>query len=158
MQLFDQLRNLGEEVLREFPMVNRGGCGVFASLVAQELERKNIEVGGFVAMNFFSESSGISIDKARANIRDIRDHWQWANNGIYFNHVGVEFVVDHDDYHYDVQFLHHRRENFDRMMVVPGKLSVKELVWIASYTEGWNSAFNRDAIPKMKRMVKKFLK
>jgi hypothetical protein len=156
MFLFDQLRGLGAEVMEEYPRINQGGCCVFASLVAQALERKEIPVRGIVCM--FYVAKDLNVDEVRPKLADPGNPADWSYHGIYFNHVGVEFVYDHDDYHYDVENLGHARPSLDTYNVIDGRLSVQELTWLAARSEAWNSGFDRRGIPRIKRLVKKYLK
>lgn len=156
MYLFDQLRNLGLAVKDEFPMINRGGCCVYAALVGEALARKDMAVQGIVCMGYVA--AGLDIDKVRPLVKDVGSMGEWCANGIYFNHVGLEFMYDYDDYHYDTDNLQHADAFFAEMKVVPGRLSLQEMIWLAAKREGWNSCFRRTDIPKIKRMVKKYLK
>lgn len=111
MNVINALNILGRRINRWYPTINHGGCCVFAVLVAEELLKRNIPVEIIVA----ADAASGNIDRAREQVNSNRkDEWNAA--GIYFNHVGIEFIIDGNVYHFETE---HGVNPEDVMLGVP---------------------------------------
>jgi hypothetical protein len=155
MDLKQRLNRLGKDVNRLYPDINHGGCCVYAAMVVAELRKQKIPAVGIVAA-WDAKEECRSIDEARNNLQKntLRD---WNDNGIYFNHVGVEFELNGVKKHYDSNGVHKVRNKLDNMPIYPGRLRYKELKELASCKEGWNPSFDRKCIRTLQRMVKSYI-
>lgn len=147
------LNRLADRIDRWYPTVNSGGCCVLAVIIAQELRKRNIPVEIIVAADGASEN----IDRAREKVKSNRKH-EWNSAGVYFNHVGIEFRLGDDVYHFDTEgrvkpedFMLGTREIYE------GRLTVEEAKELADEAEGWNPVFDRKTIPSLRRHVKRYL-
>jgi hypothetical protein len=157
MSLISQLNKLGKAVNWEYPNINYGGCCVYAALVAEALLLHKVNVRGIVA-------SREAWDFNRYNsIDDIRPHIKhhtinrWQDNGVDFSHIGLEFEINGKLRHYDSTGVKRPARVFSNMPIYKGRLQVYELVKLAGKAQGWNTAFNRRHIPKIRAMVQDYL-
>jgi len=90
-QLNRILRKLGRHVQEDITggCLNYGGCAVYAALVGRELQRLGVPVG--VVVNGYG---GANLDEVRLKVTDVGDKGQWNDNGVYFNHVGLEYAIN----------------------------------------------------------------
>lgn len=156
MHFFDKLRAMGDDIQLRFPLINQGGCCVYAALVGRELQRMEIPVRGFVGMLWDFEKS--HVDKARRRVSNPGNLIEWINNGVHFHHVGLEIIYDYDDYHVDTDRVQHAGGRFGDYTVIPGRLTLQEVRSLASATEGWSENFNRKDIPKVKKLIRYHMK
>ncbi len=150
--MIEQLKELGRHVAIDYPTINTGGCCVYASIVGNLLLRN-----GFNARVFVTSSEKANIDKAREAIGNIRCAEEWNENGVYFEHVGVELIVDSCVYHADAGTVCKAANKFSGMSVLPGRLSVREATWLASDVAAWNPMFRRKDIPAIRKLAKYYL-
>lgn len=152
--LAETLRALGEEANELADgYLNCGGCCVFAAIVARKLHALGVDVRGRVA-----DWGRGNVDKARRKVRDPGNTRDWNENGVGFNHVGLELRVNGERYLYDSDGLERvwpfRTLNLPAgdWPVIRGSLSVGELEALA---DGgcWNSMFDRELIPELESMA-----
>jgi hypothetical protein len=156
MSLRQQLNELGEIVSDLYPDINHGGCCVYASLVAQELLRKNVNCSGIVT-DWYSGGKG-NIDEARPNIKSNTVD-EWESNGVALNHVALEFSIGERKYHYDTSGVKlANRRIFKGQPLYGGRLNAAEMMQLASRQQGWNRDFRRKDIPIIRKLVKFYLK
>lgn len=157
MDLRSVLNKLGANINRRYPDINSGGCCVFASLVGHELERRNIDTKIIVASTC-PEDKGhkASIDDARLFVGRDNCMSRWNDEGIQFSHVGIEFRLGDDVYHYDSNGAHPEDALLGIYRIYPGRLTVKEATELANDGDGWNSMFDRDDIPGLRMRIQKF--
>jgi hypothetical protein len=163
MEIVDKLNALGKEVMTRYPLINCGGCCVYAAMVAEALQNQGIEVRGIVSA-WSAESlnsNGITLDHIRPAIKS-NTLEEWNKHGIRFNHVGVELVIRKEGKrvtkkHYDSKGVKGASKKLDDMPIYKGRLTLTELKALARKRKGWNDSFNRRAIPEIRKLVKKHL-
>lgn len=145
------LNNLGFSVKQNYRRINCGGCGVYAALIVEQLQKLGIRSSGIVAAY---NTKNVSLAKARDNIKNKADQREWDKNGIAFYHVGVEFFLDGKRYHYDTSGVHPAAKELDNMSIYRGRMRLEDLKAIAGTERGWNKTFDRKDIPAIRKMVK----
>lgn len=145
--------------------LNRGGCAVFAALVADALVKIGIDASGVVMM--YGDIEGVDLNVARPKRRKARlDPDAWRSNGVSFVHVAVTFKIGRTTYFYDSENLmtktqltrKGRRLTPALGRVVNGTMTVEELKGISSTQAGWNEMFDRKRyIPKIEALTEQYL-
>lgn len=150
------LGNIGVMVEKEVCNLNRGGCCVYASLVARKIKRffPFITVGLKVCEDMS--------DKQRKKIYNIRPQISnntpknWSNQHIHFSHVvimlkynGTSVFLDSESISYDKKYF--KFKGSDKTFHI-GCLTIKEGLELAQ-SDDWNNAFNRAQIPLLKRII-----
>lgn len=162
MNIIAKLDLLGKEVIRRYPLINHGGCCVYAAMIVQALHKHNIKASGIVASfsATYYNDAGVTIDKVRETITK-NNHTQWNSKGISFSHVGVEFEhkarVLTVKKHYDAYGVRKAGKELDDMPIYNGRLTLQELKGLANAASGWNDTFDRKQIPALRKLVKNFL-
>lgn len=146
-----ELTKFAKSVKRKYPDINRGGCGVFAALIAKRLQQFYP-----VQIVVFGEEGDSSIDVIRSKVStNLPKVWQSA--GINFNHLVIEFIDDNGDkWHYDATGIHAPDGSIWEDRQIPGYVTVDEVIELASVQEGWNYTFNRKMIPELDNIVQDF--
>jgi len=148
------LNVLGTEVSKKIDYINSGGCCVFAACIGEELKLRGIETSIIVAASWGIEAN---INQAREKVAVPNRKQEWNNAGINFHHVGVEYIIDHDSFHYDSNGSHHADGMLGDWMLYDGRMSVEDAAGLANEEEGWNTCFNRGDIPTLRRFIRTFL-
>jgi len=157
MSLISKLNHLGKEVYNKYPNINYGGCCVYAALVAEALLLHKINAKGIVAAYCADQFNSVqSIDEIRPYIK-YHTLYHWQNNGVEFNHIGLEFEINGKLRHYDTHGVKMARKEFDGMPIYRGRLQLHELQKLAGKRAGWNDSFNRRHIPAIRAMVQERL-
>jgi hypothetical protein len=145
-----QLEPVLPQVKKKFPSINRGGCGVFANLLANELDKLGIKY----KIIWIGRDS-----KDKRRINKIFKHYggqvnlmDFNNSDIYLAHVmikvGRKFIdasgvyKSIDDTQWDWYGLR-------------CEITKEQLELISLSSEGWNISFNRNQIPRVGKEVKK---
>lgn len=140
--------------------VNCGGCAVYAHKVGKMLEAAGVPVSVILTGYFYGESV---CDVRQAIIddgRSLKNKRNWDNYGATFNHValhigpihGEEFFYDSDGFEEKSVFFRHRE-------VMPGRMTVEEIGWMARDTRGWNRSFHRKhGLPVIRRLCRETFK
>lgn len=154
MKLTTALRRIKKETIRRWQYINCGGCCVFASIVGEELLNKGVYACGLVAAY---HTGDVDIEAIRHNVRtrrksELLDTWQ--DNGIQFNHVGLEIHFGDTVKHYDTNAFRNPNGRLDGMRIYKGRMTINELKALASVSEGWNDTFNRRHIPQIRKYIK----
>lgn len=141
--------------LNDIPNINKGGCCVVAATVAnhmQHLYPTRIRVS-----NDWYTNDDTPIDQVASSLDEPDDLYCWNDNGIDFGHVFVEFEYKGHTYFIDSNgvTLAGRTDPTYNWIVYNGELPLK-LAKRLIYSEGWNTKFNRTAIPKVKKLINKF--
>lgn len=137
--------------------LNRGGCGVFAALVAKRLNRLGIpavvRIGNWDASDRPNILEQALTNSNPVNMDNLRN-WK-----VGFDHLIVEFTHEGKTYHMDSDHFHEAKErttNFDTP-IYRGHLTPKQALVIAR-SKRWNWTFNRKQIPAMIRALNKAIK
>lgn len=155
MNLITALNTLGERVNRWYPFINCGGCCVFAVLVAEELQRRGIETCIIVGAD-------VDEDEEIADLREVEkkaknNKADWNNNGVFFNHVGIEFRFGDEFYHYDTDGVHPEDVMLGIYRIYGGGITVETAKALAEEADGWNTTFDRKKIPSLRRHIRRYL-
>ncbi|RWZ87284.1 MAG: hypothetical protein EO766_12225 [Hydrotalea sp. AMD] len=147
-QLLTRLTNIRD--------LNCGGCGVFAAHVAKHL--KDI-VPTRVAV--FNRGEDIKIDEIRPKLRNNHSCVEWADHGMRYDHVMVEFDYDGNTYLFDSRGIFPVSDKIDLdmyKMTRSGYLTIEEICAIAANPYPWNHWFNRSQIQSLKNKIQYFFK
>lgn len=129
--------------------LNYGGCCVYAALVGEHLQKLGITVGAMVR----GRNPHLNLADVRQNVRDVGDTSEWNNNGVYFRHVGLEYVISGRAYHCDSDYVTSADSHPSLCDVHAGRLTVDEAKKLASTENGWNWMFDRELIPAITAAV-----
>lgn len=157
--LIERLNELGREVRTLHPLINHGGCCVYAALVGRELKRMGIESWGVVITDMFNPAR--NIDEVRKNIppKLVKYGYRWNREGVVFAHIVLKFKLGGKRYIYDTSGV--RYEDIVEMPfgfeLCPGLLPVEDLEALAGVASNWNSDFDRREIPDVKGAVYAYL-
>ncbi len=156
MSIVTKLNKLGKEVNTRYPTINAGGCCVYAALIVAALHKQGIIAHGIVAA--WNNTGETNIDLVRKKIRS-NTVGEWESKGVHFNHVGVEFSVDGKTKwkHYDSNGVYRKSSSLMDWPVYEGRLTLKELKDLAKCASGWNTRFDRNSIPALRKLVKTHL-
>jgi hypothetical protein len=157
MDIVECLRACGSEVRDRLPEVNRGGCCVYAANVAMALEAAGLTVWGVLTSQLRGTDD---LNMVREQDRP-KTLLQWNNAGILIGHVMVQFELDNRVWTHDCT-----RTTCDQVRkdfafnepLVPGYITVAEMVSIAAARKGWNLVFNRrSGSPTIRAAVRRHL-
>lgn len=166
-KLFDQLENLCRAINTDQELVwslNCGGCAFFAVEVAKALKGKF--VSGLTVLDD-SWNARSMFDRAIKKImknelpNTIRS---WNRNGVEFCHVLLTFDFDNVNYvvdgEYGVMTLQEYGENtmMGRRFKRAGIAPVEIIQPLVKTQRGWNSTFRSSLRPKVRKLIKKFVK
>lgn len=157
MRLGKRLNRLGNLVLDQYPNINCGGCCVFAAAVGAELQAMGIETRVIVAAH--REKSDINLNQIRQYLEFPTEKAEWNSEGIWFDHVALEIVLNGKKLHYDVHGV--RRANvwkFGDYILYKGWMSIEDATALADEEQGWSSVFARENVYPLRRMIKRFFK
>lgn len=159
MDIIEALNVLGKRINRWYPNINSGGCCVYAAMVAEELHKRGVDVCIIVAAECSDDDEGHNADLNYLE-RNIKSNSKadWNNNGVFFNHVGIEFRIGDDIYHYDSNGVHPEDVMLDCWRLYEGRISIETAKSLAEEAEGWNTTFNRKSIPSLRLHVSNFFK
>lgn len=152
MDLINRLNRLGKRVHTQHHTINWGGCCVYAARVAEQLSKyvpTRVRVG-----QGWEGPDSLVIDEVRPQVQSNLPK-EWNKQGLYFAHVVVEFEFNGKVYHYDALGVKRARPrtNMGDYPIVKGHLTIKEARELAAAKKGWNSAFDRDEIPAVHRLI-----
>jgi hypothetical protein len=151
------LTKLGKRISRKYKTINFGGCCVYASIVADELNKRGVGSSIIVcAEETMHNTNGGGINEARLAGAGKASRHTWLDHGVYFGHVGVEVRVGNVYFHHDVTTTSIADTYFNGDRIYAGRLTVTEAATLAADPNGWNPTFNRNAIPALKRDIADF--
>lgn len=153
MDLIKTLNNLGQRINRYYPLINEGGCCVYASLVGKELQNRGIAVKIVVAAR--DARGNLDVVRRKLNNNNLKSEWNEKN--VWFNHVGFEFKYKNRIYHADTNGVNPKGRKLQEWRIYSGRLSLDEGTILANEPEGWNDSFDRNKIPSLKRHIKSYL-
>lgn len=156
------LSSFCQSILDNHPHINYGGCCVFAAMIAKHLEKHTetrIVVGDWAALDDDTGDNIRNIDDARPSVRK-NTMVEWNNGGVQFGHVLVEITYKRKKYHVDARgvFPAAERDPSFRYPIYNGSLTLKEAAKLGASSKGWNTTFDREEIPMIKRAVNKYFK
>lgn len=145
-----QILKMCQVINNQIEDINNGGCGVFAYLMGTALNKfENCEARVRV-VNYW--------DKPETEInslvpKDKSDPKNWHENGVHFNHIILEVKLNNKVFLIDSEGLY---EDSDR--IIKGSIPVHFIKRVVSGPKGWNVWFNRNHIPHMAKLIRKFVK
>ncbi len=146
--LRQSLTNFATKMDHEFPLMNRGGCAVFAAHIAKRLQHI---VPTRIKLCDYEHSD---LDQIRPLLSDPLHYRSWRHSGIHYVHLIVEFDYDGQTYHYDSEGLRLAQPKWEGYPICDGSFTVDEVASFAANRDAWNSTFNRSRIPVLKRRIK----
>jgi hypothetical protein len=150
-----QLVALADDVLDRFPNINYGGCGIFAAIVAKEIQH-HFKVR-IVAFSSQKEKDRADIDYVR-DMCQPSDIYDWKYNGCEFQHIAIE-ITDNNGrlWHYDASGLFPADGDICicKYNQLSGSLTIKEIEQLANSSIGWCDDFDRRLIPGLKSIIHK---
>lgn len=149
--------------------INYGGCGVIAGIVGEILEMWGIPVE---VVTPTGKDRGTTPREARERL--VAEYWgegwtayDWDENGLYRAHLAVRFKLGGKVYTWDSDGLLCSDRFFGRNEYGEPSycadypfgdgMTVQECIEISSTAEGWNTCFDRDQIPTMRELARKYL-
>lgn len=146
----------------QYPRLNRGGCCVFAAHVGIRLNRF-VPVKLRMTTNIWDireNGEKLDLNKLRRKVDYSLDQSRWKRNGLpNIHHVFIEFELNGQRYFLDSNGLvavSNTEDEFDDDPIVDGHFTFAEAYSFAGKPEFWNSIFDRNEIPALKRRVKRF--
>lgn len=162
--LFNKLYNfliiLGHTVSENIKNINIGGCCVYASILAKELEKyfPYFNINLKVAADF-NYSNNIEEIRKRITKNTSRE---WYNFGIDFQHIVIEIQYKNNFIITDSENTLISNEIFNsvpydgrKLYFYKGRLSIKDGIELSKDANNWCNFFDRDQIPKMQKIIKK---
>lgn len=161
----DEIKQTGQEVFDQLPDVNTGGCCVYASRMAQALQGFGVSVKCVVSA---LDDKPRDLNKIRAFANPRGDYREWKRQGVYFDHVLVEFELAGKRYYHDAEnttaeenlkVRHgYRVEPTVRGMICEGWLEIDEALALAAAPAAWNPWFDRRrGIPIIESAISHFV-
>lgn len=142
------LIHFAERMNKAHPMMNYGGCAVFAVHMAKRLQHVVP-----TRIKLFSWDKH-DLNAIRAKLNDPLDIDQWYPHVHSFSHVIVEFDLNDKTYHYDSEGLREAQDSWCGNELSDGEFTVEEMSSFAGAPNQWNTTFNRARIPQVKRQIK----
>jgi hypothetical protein len=154
-----QLRELADKLNNNIADVNHGGCCCVAVEIAKHLRK--IYPTKIRVSTDYDDYADTNVEDVAKWLADHGDGDAWNDNGIFFGHVVVEFKYKGRNYHIDTNGVK-RAGAVDPTfgwILYPGELPYKAAKVLADQDSGvWNWTFNRDQIPKMRKIIDNFFK
>lgn len=169
-RLHAALNALARDANAKLNDLNCGGCGVFAAEVAQYLQRM-----GYATRVVCSTSEWCS----RQNIDALRERIMrsnngrctasdWHNNNVSMSHLAVEYEYVTKRGRTVRRFYESAQgdrpasktmttDGWNEYRVCEGRFTVAEARDLADYVPAWNPRFDRDQIPRLRKLVRKHL-
>lgn len=148
--LLHHLEKMGKAVNNRIANVNNGGCCVYASIVGEQLRKRNIDFGIIVSSQNGNE---ISLSRVRQWLANPYEKACWNVESVDFNHVALEIKVGDQTYHHDTDGTNLKSDFLMGWPVYGGFLTLEEAKALADVPENWNPRFNRSYIPVMRSLV-----
>lgn len=151
---FTKVRDFLDDFDSLFYRINWGGCAVAAAIIARHLLPYADDVRITAYDNWHRNKN---IDRARHQVKHntVRD---WNAVGVAFTHVWVEFEWNGRWYAIDSEGLRSRKKMYKEWGIpFEGSFTVQEMNVLSRHQRGWNSAFDRDQIPAMRKYADKYL-
>lgn len=146
MQLIRQLKAV-QRVLRDNddvgPVINSGGCCVYAAHITSRLARLGVPAWGVVAHDYYRPVRNADELRLKHRPKNMTD---WNDCGLYFHHVLTRFVFAGRIWTHDSESLVDSVSGRDptyRYKLCEGAFSSAELKTLAA-CDGWNPMFPRE--------------
>lgn len=146
--MLQTINNFTASVNAQFPLLNKGGCGVFAVHMAKRLQ--HLVPTKIVMANY----DMVNIDQIRTRMKNPCNMTEWYTSNVHFVHLIVEIEVGGKSYHIDSEGVREATNNWYGYPIVSGSFTIDEVSQFVSQQNGWNTRFPRTQIPQIKRRVK----
>lgn len=153
MNLLARLDALGNVVNACHPLINHGGCCVFAVMVAKELKKYGVWPRIIIA----DYDPDRDVENIAGVLDDVGDGSEWYKNGIWLCHLGIEFIYKGVKYHYDSEGVHPAAKCLLGYDVCRGRLRISQAEKLANNHKNWNNKFDREKIPNIQQSIDTFL-
>ena len=151
-----RLWEVAEVVACDIGDVNRGGCGVFAVILCEELHRQGFTDAKIRAYDYDYDGDQPNLCEVEKNCDDPSNMYEWRAYGATFVHIVVEF--DGRLWDCDGSVAVENGKRWNRSFVLnDGHVSLDSMRRMADKKEGWSFYFDRAQIPAMKEIVKLML-
>lgn len=153
--LHDKLDDLASDILQNHPNIDFGGCCVFAAHVAKYLVQ-HVTIRIVIGQDY---SSIRNLNRIREKINPL-EKTEWEDHDIDFAHVLVEFKQKGKWFAYDAtNGVMGKKEHWEesRWRRNKGEITIEEATSLAN-TPTWNSDFDRDEIPEVRRRIDNFFR
>lgn len=150
-----RLTDVASIVSADIPNINRGGCGVLAVALCDELHAQGFTDAKIRAYNydFAPQPNLCALEQELADPENIRE---WMDNGASFCHIVVEFNGKMWDSSGGTPV--EKAEKWNRIYVLSdGHVSLDAMRRMADKRDGWSPFFDRDQIPAVRKIVKYML-
>ena len=145
-----QILKMCKVINNQIEDINFGGCGVFAYLMGTALNKfENCEARVRI-VNYRNKP------KKEINSlvpKDKSDPTNWNKKGVRFNHIILEIKLNGKVFLIDSNGLY---EDSDK--IIEGSIPVHFIKRVVSRPKGWNDWFDRNLIPHMAKLIRKFTK
>jgi hypothetical protein len=152
-RLFQALAAISDEVENNIAEVNAGGCGVFAGIIGQHLERIGLVCDVATQIHEWGKPAKAvrkTLDTSNATAQ------MWWDNGLDGAHLVLRFKIGNEVHMYDALGVNNS-EIFERWLLSRNDfglgLTVQETVIMSSKKRGWNSRFDRSQIPAIQEIA-----
>ena len=152
MSIIKKLRKVGSSVVSGVPLINCGGCCVYAAKVGRELEKM-----GYDVRVVFRKTGNVKKNNPEIKCPLLAEE----EIGVDFYHVGLAVKSGGKWYTHDAEATHKGLKVFgeDRLPVAKTYLTVEQAESFASYRHFWNTTYPRRKGAKViKSAIRKHLK
>jgi hypothetical protein len=142
-------------IQKKFERINSGGCGVVALCISEELNKRNIKHDIVWIGNFGSSAKDKKkLDKViKGNSAPTLNDFN--KTGVYLQHAMIRF---NNFYFIDGSGVYEGYQNTKHSYLeIVTKIETNVLKSLVDCPYGWNPMFDRQFIPKIKRIIKKTL-
>lgn len=144
IRVLEQISSTSTEMVK---YVNKGGCAVFATLVARRLS-KYVPVK-ILVQNWGSNNNNIDDIREAYGSSNLRGLQDWNDAGVSFRHVVIKVMIDNEWQVFDSKGL----QPFIEDVYYQGDLTIEEIANVAGVDYGWNDMFDRRQILKLARII-----
>jgi len=138
-----------------FYNINRGGCGVFASILAKELDELDVRYEICVINYNINHDKAEQLNNLVKTLREQNNNNKLTRNVLHDNGVYIEHVMLRIEGKYvDSTGVHKHIPNSWGAGLTITTLTKDELHEMANTTLGWNNEFNRNQIKGITRKMK----
>jgi hypothetical protein len=152
------LENIATEIENSIECMNWGGCAVYAVEIVKRLHAIGFKNAKLRTYGYSYNTKGIIInsveqDLLATNGRLPRLGSEWNDNGVWFNHVRVEWQNRLWDSEGITSLRYGKSWRFS--VLQSGDISVSAVDLLCKLQCNWNDSFDRKQIPKVKRIMDK---
>lgn len=146
------VRSMSPLILRQSPSINAGGCALFAIELVKRLEAAGVTGLKIRAYGASAETNATEVEQNIFGKKLPKSTWEWNANGVYFDHV----VVEWNGHILDATGVKSPDDKFNGWYrLQPGHISVKAMTILAKNRKNWNRWFNRRRMPGVRKVMDK---